>query len=416
MYNLRIIHQRIYGFFVVLVLATSITLGLYQISLISSAQVASIPPELPRVYIDTTYPTLSPTRTIRNVRTSCADYTNCYTNLQTAIDSAILGDELVLEAGARFLGPVTLRNKITGTGWIVIRSSNMTALPPVGTRVNPSHASAMPKIESPGGNGEALRTEDRAHNYRIVGVEFREGVGNDDSNVLIQLGFSGSYCATPTDPYAVCTDQSVLNNYPYNLVFDRVYVHGETTHNVKKGIAMDSKAAAVIDSYISEIHVVGQDTQAIGGAWGPGPYKIVNNYLSGAAENILFGGDDPRVEFLIPSDMEIRGNHFHKPLSWREGDPTFNGRAWSVKNLFELKNAQRILIDGNIFEYNWSHGQTGLSILLNTANQGGRCSWCAVMDITFTNNIVRHSGGGMSFLANSYNYPTSTGRTQRIKE
>jgi hypothetical protein len=377
---------------------------------------AATPPELPRIFLDTTYPSLSSSRTIRVVKSSCGEIPNCYTSLQKAIDEASLGDEIVIDAGLVIDGPITLKEKTLGSGWIIIRSGSMFNLPPPGSRVSPSHAQFMPKIVAPGSNLPAMRAADRAHHYRIVGIEFREKVPNDDSNVLIQLGKGESYCATPTSLYVVCTDQSVLDQYSHNIVLDRVYVHGEPTHNVKAGVGLNNKSSAVIDSYISDIHVVGQDAQAIVGAWGPGPYKIVNNYLEGAGENIIFGGDDPRVEGLIPSDIEIRGNYLYKPLSWRQGDPTFNGRAWTVKNLFELKNAQRVLVDGNIMENNWAHAQPGVAILFNTSNQGGKCTWCAVMDVTFTNNIVRHSGGGMSFQANDYVHASvSTGRTKRIK-
>ena len=45
--------------------------------------------------------------------------------------------------------------------------------------------------------------------------------------------------------------------------------------------------------------------------------KIINNYFEGTGENILFGGADPRIDGLVPSDIEIRRNHFTKPTSWK---------------------------------------------------------------------------------------------------
>ena len=75
--------------------------------------------------------------------------------------------------------------------------------------------------------------------------------------------------------------------------------------------------------------------------------------LTGAP--FIFGGAKPSVDNLIPSDMEIRGNHFTRPLSWRPGDPSYGGTAWYVKNLFELKNGQRVLFEGNLLEHNWPH-------------------------------------------------------------
>ena len=44
---------------------------------------------------------------------------------------------------------------------------------------------------------------------------------------------------------------------------------------------------------------------------------------------------------------------------------------WAVKNLFELKNARRVLIESNIFEHNWPHAQNGFAILFTVRNQDG---------------------------------------------
>ena len=52
----------------------------------------------------------------------------------------------------------------------------------------------------------------------------------------------------------------------------------------------------------------------------PGPFKIVN-YLEGAGENFILGGADPRIQNLIPSDIEFRRNHVAKPLKWKLGHP-----------------------------------------------------------------------------------------------
>ena len=61
----------------------------------------------------------------------------------------------------------------------------------------------------------------------------------------------------------------------------------------------------------------------------------------------MFGGADPSIQNLVPSDIEIVGNHFNKPLAWQ--DP----QGYVIKNLFELKNARRVLVEGNVFENNW---------------------------------------------------------------
>ena len=101
---------------------------------------------------------------------------------------------------------------------------------------------------------------------------------------------------------------------------------------------------------------------------------------------------DPSIRSLVPSDITIRRNHFHKPLSW------FESRQWGVKNLFELKNAQYVTIEGNVFERNWVDQQNGMAILFTPRNQDRRCTWCIVQYVTFEHNIVRHSAAGANVL------------------
>jgi hypothetical protein len=156
--------------------------------------------------------------------------------------------------------------------------------------------------------------------------------------------------------------------------------------------------------------VEGQDAQAIAGWNGPGPYQLVNNYLEGSGENVMFGGSDPRVPDLVPSDIEIRGNHFYKPPAWRLGTPEFAGRAWTVKNLLELKNARRVWIEGNVLENSWVHGQVGFAILLTPRNQGGQAPWCTVEDVTFVNNHVRHCSSGINILAEDDHHRSETSK------
>lgn len=66
------------------------------------------------------------------------------------------------------------------------------------------------------------------------------------------------------------------------------------------------------------------------------------------------------------------------------------GQAWTVKNLIELKNAQRVAIDGNLIENNWAAAQQGAAIVLTPRNQNGTAPWTIVQQVQFTNNLVRH--------------------------
>jgi hypothetical protein len=139
--------------------------------------------------------------------------------------------------------------------------------------------------------------------------------------------------------------------------------------------------------------------QAICGWNGPGPFTITNNYLEGATENVLFGGSDPAISGLVPSDITITGNTIAKPEAWKQ-------ERWQVKNLLELKNARRVVIRDNVLEYNWAAAQTGFAILFTVRNQDGACPWCEVSDVVFENNVVRHSGGAVQILGSDYTHPS----------
>ena len=343
-------------------------------------------PELPRVFLSSAYP--ATTGAVVNVPAGG--------NLQTAINNAQPGDTVVLQAGASYTGNFVLPAK-TGSDWIIIRTSSLTGISPEGTRISASQAGAMPKLLTPNA-APAIATAAGSHHYRLVGLEIGIANGVQINYGIVAFGDGG---------------QGNLSLTPHDLVIDRCYIHGNATGDVSRGLALNSASTAVVDSSISACHGVGFDTQAIAGWNGPGPFKIVNNYLEAGGENVMFGGADPRVLNLVPSDIEFRRNHCFKPLSWNPSNPGYAGIHWSVKNLFELKNAQRVLIDGNLFEHCWVDGQTGFIIVLTPRNQEGTAPWSTVQDVTFTNNIARHAAAGIQFLGHDDIHPSQ--QQQRIK-
>jgi hypothetical protein len=207
-------------------------------------------------------------------------------------------------------------------------------------------------------------------------------------------------------------DASNLTQIPHHLVFDRTYVHGDPKMGGRRGVAMNGRDIAVINSHLSDFKEVGADSQAIGGWNGPGPFRIENNYLEAAGENVMFGGADPAVHGLVPSDIQIVGNHVSKPLRWKIGDAAYAGTPWTVKNLFELKNARRVLVEGNVFEHNWPHAQNGFAILFTPRNQEGGAPWSGVEDVTFRRNVVRRVAAGFNILGRDDNHESR--QTRRI--
>jgi cellulose synthase/poly-beta-1,6-N-acetylglucosamine synthase-like glycosyltransferase len=341
--------------------------------------------ELPRARVDASYPVTSG-RTLAVPPGA---------SLQAALDRARPGDEVVLEAGAVYRGPFRLPRK-PGAGWIVVRGSALARLPSPGTRVAAADAPRMPKLEA--SVGAVLSAEPGAHHYRLVGLEIRPVAGTFLYN-LVMLG----------------EDEGSLELQPHHLVVDRCWIHGDPKRGSRRGIALGSRDTAVSDSWISDIKEVGADSQAVAGWSGAGPFLLQNNLLEAAGENVMFGGADPRIAGLVPSDIEIRRNHFRKPLAWKADEARFEGTKWSVKNLFELKNARRVRVSGNLFEHNWVAAQNGFAILLTVRNQDGRAPWSSVEDVTFENNVVRRSAAGVNVLGRDDNAPSGPAARIRIR-
>ena len=435
-----------------------------------------------------------------------------YTNLQPALDAAKPGDTILLRAGETFVGNYRLRAKpmpSSGPAFIVIRSdASSSSLPSSGVRLVPQgkaganvNLSSLARIVGQGGvykSYPVVRTDPGASHYIFQFIDF-DGTAQIGYETLIAIG-----------------DDEYQPDPPHNIVFDRVYIHGHRYKGQKRGISLNGRFLEIINSYISDIKAVNADSQALAGWNGQGPFKIVNNYLEGAAENVLFGGSAPATTGLIPSDIEIRRNHITKPVAWQNpilaapgsvsasrisggggmgsgthyfkvvaamttgtatavslpssevsvsvaagdrvalswtavpgvdyyrvyrgpspggelvytrtpntattfiytgsgevtGVPPTSATRWVAKNLIELKNAQRLVIDGNVMEHNWAGGQAGYALVFTPSNSSGKAPWTAVRDITITNNVLRHSAGAINILG--YDADDGSELTERI--
>jgi hypothetical protein len=309
-------------------------------------------------------------------------------DLQAALDRAQPGDRIVLQAGATFPGAFVLRRKAPSEQWIYIQSSALDSLPAEGTRVTDAASSSMPKIVANGPNTPAIITESNASRYRFVGVEIMPQAGRFVTN-LVQIG----------------NGETSADALPSWIVFDRCIVRGDAQVGGRRGLALNGRYVAVLDSIVADFKERGADSQGVWASNTTGPIKIVNNLIEGAGENLLIGGSDPAIQNAIPSDIEIRNNQFSKPLEWLV-------QPWVVKNSLELKSAQRVLITGNTIVNNWAAGQAGFAVVFTPRNQDGRAPWTKLADITFTNNRLLNVAQGVSILGIDDLQPSQ--RTERV--
>jgi hypothetical protein len=364
------------------------------------------PAELPRISVESS---LADTPTRGHVHVVKAG-----DNLQQAIDAAACGDTLKLQAGAVFTGSFRFPNKSCDDAhWIILRTSTDDGeIPPEGKRLTPCYAgiaslpgrpdyhcsaprNVMAKIEFAGKTTGPFLFLPGASRYRFIGLEITRTASDASVVALAAVEEGGS---------------------ANHIIFDRMWVHGTAQSETRRGIYLSAMTyAAVVDSYFSDFHCVSvsgactdsQTVSAGGGDFPEGPFKIENNFLEAAGENLIFGG---RRAETTPADIEIRRNHLFKPLIWMPGQPGFvggaDGHPFIVKNHFELKNAQRVLFEENLLENSWGgFTQTGFSIILMPTSQGNQCPSCMVTDVTIRSIKIVNVGSGFTIA----NVPSDTG-------
>ena len=222
-------------------------------------------------------------------------------DLQAALNAARPGDTILLAPGATYVGNFELPVH-GGTTYVTLRTGGDPALlPGDGVRVTPQDAPSLAKLQSPN-SAPALDTKAGAAYWRVTLVEFP--ANKNGSGDIVALGD-----ATAT--------QNALTLVPHHLILDRVYIHGDPVFGQKRGIALNSAETTIINSHVSDIRSISQDSQAIGGWNGPGPFRIENNYLEAAGEVFILGGDDPKIAGLVPSNLTFRGNLVTRPASWK---------------------------------------------------------------------------------------------------
>lgn len=296
------------------------------------------------------------------------------------------GDVIVLPHASPITITSTLTledNSATGTGWIYVIPDTLdptsgqydpSSLPATGTRISPSNVSAMATIDCTNpGSGVCIGSVNNAHHYRFIAVNL-VATGN---TAAVYYGIELSDSATS---YATLD---------YDIILDRSIIEGDASYGMVHGFNMDGENISAVDSYIYGCwSYPGSDAQAIWIGNAGGPYLINDDYLDGAVEDVLFGGDTISITNGLASDVTITNSYFYRSDS--------EGGSSDSKNLLEFKDGQRILVNYNHFENMYETGnQRGQAINISNIDQNGDNAWNVVQNVTITDNNFNNCAAGI---------------------
>jgi YVTN family beta-propeller protein len=236
----------------------------------------------------------------------------------------------------------------------------------------------------------SITIEDGASGWYFAGIEATLGSGTAGVYPIV---FMGEY-------------SNAIAALPQYITFDRVLVDAPagTLNEVTDGIDLNCVNCTVEYSNIWGIANSYVDSQAILINNSPGPILVAANHMEATGENMILLTECNQAGFYgwgilgcpIPSDITVRLNHFYKPLTWQSLPtgcvPSTGSGCYVVKDLFEIKMGQRVLLDSNILDTTFSGGQNE-AIIVNCG--GGTTpiipSTFVCQDFTATNNLIEHA-------------------------
>jgi hypothetical protein len=293
-------------------------------------------------------------------------------DLQAAIDRAPAGGTVTIEPGT-YVGNFVVRQAVT------LRTAGFSMTPGA---VQAEDVPLLAHLQTPN-NAPALWVPPSV-TVADVTLQWLHVSGPGRSLILIGAGDG---------------QQAMQEQAPRRITLTQISV--APTRGAVNGIELHANVADIVQSRIwATDERTDVETHGIVSYNGPGGYRILDNRIHGSHIGIFFGGADPAIAGLIPTDVEIADNVVTKDLTGRVS-----------KNALELKAARRFVIVDNIFDGVPTQSQAGWGIQF-TPSQYGRNPDVIIEDIEFARNIVRNVGGVFNILGHGQNQ--TTGRPTQV--
>lgn len=321
--------------------------------------------------------------------------------LQQYIDEAAAragNSKINVANNLQFNKPIIRKHAFAGATTLIQWANNPVL--DIDQRFTPSDAVNAPILFAPGGGDSALQFDRSANRTIIRGFKVKAQPGVTIYDLIF---------VSPREGGGLDFDDDI-NNIPEDIWINQCLLEGNDsgngvdTGNVRNGIALNARRGAITNSYIHQIGSTGTESHGVIFYNTDGPVKVVNNYIEATSIGLLIGGAAPNYGRTVgrPNDVEIRRNHFTRRLTWARTGGSWDGvNGRGIKNQLESKNSIRTLIEGNIFENNWADGQSGMMIVIKSAE--GSTTFQAPLegteDVTIRYNIVRNSTRCWNFAA-----------------
>lgn len=259
------------------------------------------------------------------------------------------------------------------TTWITFERTGQT-LPSLKKRISiTGNVSSIATLSTTVANEPPIRLANNAHHLRFRGINFYPANDTYEAFAMGSPNWPWLQRSHSLDPHHIIVEHCVIN--PHD---DRALVHG---------FSIEGHRVSVLSCDFRNCKAT-SDAQAIFAIDGQGKHYIYNCFLEATGENVMYGGGDIQTVGHVPTSITFRKCHFFRRLSWRT-NPRSAPYNWAFKNLFEIKSASNVYVEGCILENEWLAAQS-VAVILKSVNQGNWSPWAIGEYIHFENIWLRH--------------------------
>lgn len=263
------------------------------------------------------------------------------------------------------------------------------------------------------GRMAAFQFAEKAHHYRIFGVQFS----------VVPMGEHKWRSA------AVYTDGSLYQGMfeipasAHHITFDRCYFNGlDAPERVFNMFYSGGSYIGWINNHMEKIShwlpngdagdLEASAIQMTGGNF----IKIINNYIDSTGITVFASDDLDRTT----TDVEMVGNVIRRPEKYRFGSQAnrqAGGLFYQSRHLLELKRGVRWLVDGNRFEGNFATVNQGhiVSLSPRPGSRPDPTPETAMSDLVFSNNKFENTPNGIYMIGHHDVGNAQMGTVSRIE-